>query len=575
MNIYNYNINNMSSTLITALYDIGREKLIGIDAHRPFSKYLNWFRHLLTINVPMVIFIPDYLQDYVIKYRPNNYQTKVIIRKFEDLHAYKYYDRIQATIDNMQREVGDRKPMHYVNCPEFMTARYETVLFSKIDFLKEVAEENPFSSEYFIWLDAGTFYDKPPFDVTLPWPDPYKIKILSTGKFLIADISSFNYRDKSILNNKKEYIKSHQNNICAYILGGNKSAVLSIHKLFWDEVESLLKLNIISNDQQVLQLIIIDDPDKYYIYYCTDKYHHDRPRPLNNRMIPYELSLGTKIYENYAKNTNLKLLTVATREIKDDHFIKWKKSAEHYGYDYEILSRTEKWNGFGTKIISYHNALTKLTTPYVVMTDCVDLFFTGSSYELLDKFLALNVDLIVGAEMQIAYPNGRHDSNLIQKFFEQIAEGPQMFPNSGFLMGKTSEMLKLMELNLGQIDDQAACFDAIYEGKMPLHIDYKTELIGNVPNYHRDNHLAIDYYQFDPKLQRYKSKLHNTYPPVFHFPGGNWEPMEKFYLDINPELSDINTVNNGPTVFIFVIIIILIIFLLLMFHYHNISILKL
>lgn len=575
-NIYNiYNIcsikryiSNMTTTLITALYNIGRDNLTGKNAHRSFTKYLNWFKHVLSINVPMVIFIPPDLVYYVKEHRNPQYQTNIIIRNFEDLAAYKYYDKIQNIINNMTREPNSDGsfPSYFTECPEFITAKYETIIFSKFDFLKEVSHENPFNTEYFIWLDAGTFYQEPPFNNKLEWPDPYKIRILR-DRFLISNYD-FNVNDTSPLSNKRSYLRLNRNEICAYILGGNYYAINLVHHQFWNEVENAINMGVINNEQHFLQLMALERPEYYYIWYQTRYQYPNMPIPLKDRMIPCELAIGTFIKENYPINQNIKLLAVATKEISPSSYQRWESTAIHYGYDYDIIGRDRKWEGFGSKIRLFHESLKNITTPYVVLTDCTDVFMCGSSDELYDKFIAENKDLIIGGEMKIYYPGGKYDRNTMIEFFSSIKQSPQSYPNSGFIMGKTHQVLELMKSNLEYEDDQGACFDAIYEGRTPMVIDYKTNLIGNVPNYGPENYRSVEYFKFNPIIRRYENSLHKTTPTIFHFPGKNWETMNNFFLMTESELISGSTENNAGWIFL-IILISFAIFLLIIYFWSK------
>ena len=337
------------TTIVTALYDIGRGELKGIDSYRPFSKYLSWFKNLLSINAPMVVFVDQSLASYVKEHRPENYQTKVVIRKFQELKAYKYHDRIQNTIHKMHRQVK-KKPNHFINCPEFSTAKYQTVIYSKFDLLLEVSEENPFDSNYFFWLDAGTFYDKPTFDFTVPWPDPLKVKVFG-DKFLLPNVC-FD-PDQSQIKDKRSYVLKHKADVCAYMLGGTKTAISKIHKKFWREVDHLLKLDLTTNEQMILQILFLKDPQDYYLWYQTRNNYPDLKVPECFRMIPYELAVGTFIPENYPINKDIKVLAVATKEVNKLRYQKWEQSAKHFGYNYEIVGKDKKWNGFKTKIMSF------------------------------------------------------------------------------------------------------------------------------------------------------------------------------------------------------------------------------
>ena len=552
------------ATLVTALYDIGRDKLKGKHAQRSFTKYLNWFKHVLRINVPMVIFVPKELEYYVLEHRPKEYLSKIVIREFTELHAYKYHDQMQSIINNMvlEPEPNGTIPKYFAECPEFITAKYETIIFSKFDFLQEVAQENPHNTKYFIWLDAGTFYDTPLFDYTLPWPDPYKIQMLG-DQFLLSD-HDFNIKDKSPLKDKRAYLRRNSNNICAFVLGGTKVAIDRVHTQFWNEVDNALKLGVINNEQHILQLMVLEQPDYYHLWHRTRYSYSQYSAPLKDRMIPVELAHGTKMFEPYPINTQVKVLTVATKEVTPSVYERWEISAKHFGYNYELLGTKQAWKGFGTKIELYRERLQSVTEPYTLLCDCTDLFFCGPAIELLDKFTIAQKEIVVGGELELYYPNGKHHVHTIKSFFEANKKSPQCFPNSGFIFGKTHLVKKLMDLHLGYSDNQAACFDTIFENKMTLNIDYDTEFVGNIPNYKERNSKAIHYFEF--KNGRYTNKISGATPIALHFPGKNWHTMHEFYSKCNIVDASTSTTTNSWWIIIIILIIVLILWIMTLFY---------
>lgn len=556
-----------STTLVTALYDIGRGSMSGKSAHRSFDKYLNWFKHVLSINVPMVVFIPDYLREYVADHRPAHYTTTVIVRKFEDLAAYRYYSRIQATIDSMVAEPPHQS--HFKECPEFLTAKYQTIIFSKFDLLKEVAATNYYKSQYFLWLDAGTFYSPPPFDVTLEWPDPHKMQILN-DRFLIPNIS-MDPSDVTPLVDKRSFLRTNRNDICTFCLGGSKSVIDATHRQFWAQVEDALSMGVINNEQNLMQLVILQNPDDYYLYYPTRTVHFDKSRPLRDRMVPYELALGTEMHAPYAVNPDLKVLTLATMEVPESRISRWLRTADYFGYDYDVLCRGDKWGGWNKKIRHCYEAMKKVDKPYTLICDCTDIFFAGSSHEMVRNFTEAGHNIMVGGEMYVHYQKGHNDREEVANYLDGIKQSPQRYPNGGFIMGRTSELLKLFQINLDYQDDQAGYFDAMYEHKIPMTIDYRTVLVGNVPNYRDKMAESVGYYEYDPVLHRYRSKIHGTYPCAFHFPGGNWDPMQEFYVKGVPCVaaaanasgtSSASTVDGETAAWIIIVILVVLLIIL-------------
>lgn len=521
----------MSVTLITSLYDIGREAMKGKYSHRPFDLYLQWFERLLSLNMNMIVIVPKNLESFVLTKR-NKDNTLIVIREFEDLAAYKYYPAMQAAIDKM-RQHSPTLPRHFIDCPEFNNAKYETIIFSKIDFLKEFSLLNPFKSKYFFWLDAGTFRTSLTFNNNCNF-DEYKCKLFD-NKFLIPDIS-LNIHDKSPLFNKKEFLLTNRNDICTYMLGGSAEIIDRVHKLFWQQVNLILKEDVINNEQNIFHLMILEDPDLYFVYPRTRRFYHNVSDPTCDRMIPHELCIGNFINVDYPINPNVKLLTYASKEIREEALGYWLKSTQHYGYDYSLLGRDEDWKDFSLKTKACYYEILKCEHPIIVITDSTDFFITGSSYELERKFLSTNKNILVGSEMFLHYVKGKNSKEEVKKHFESIKRSEQAFPNGGFIAGKRDFILKYLKLHFDYADDQAAMIDTIFEKKLDVNIDYENVLIGNVPNYGMKNSLAINYFTFDAEKRRYTNLKEGTYPVMLHFPGKNFGPMYNFFKESNANL---------------------------------------
>lgn len=539
----------MTTTVVTALYDIGRDKLSGKYAHRPFQKYLDWFQNLLLLNVPMVIFIPPELQSIVNR----KYPTKVVTRSFEQLQAYQYLNKTQSVIDHM-RTNNYRK--YFDECPEFITAKYETIIFSKFDFLAEVANSNPFQTEYFIWLDAGTFYYPPSFDYTLPWPDSYKIDIIK-DKFLLPN---WHYNPDII---KYDYMLQNDNAIYAYMLGGNKNSVNLVRKEFWAQVNKHLTAGVINNEQHILAIMLKERSDNFYLWKATGAKYSKLEIPTKDRMIPAELSTGTLMLENYPINNHIKLLTVASENIKPEQYQKWEQSAQYYGYNYEVLGRNSKWVSFNTKIKLCYDRLQSIKEQYTVITDCTDLFMCAPSQELYEKLS--NRNLVVGGEWGMFYRKGKYADNIIKSHFESIKKSEHAFPNGGFVCGQTTQVLKLMEAIIDYEDDQGGYYDIIYEKKLDFDIDYETKFVGNILDYGNIN-TKYQFY-FDEKRRRYINKQNGEAPIALHFPGKYWNAMKEFWHTSQTDSES----NEENWLILIIFVLVIIVFIVVLYLIYRLS----
>ena len=85
----------MSVTLVTALYDINRSKE---GDGRTFDEYLSWFKETLKVKSPMVIFVDESLEDFVLDCR-KGLPTKLISQSIEEVPYYPLNDKIQSVLD--------------------------------------------------------------------------------------------------------------------------------------------------------------------------------------------------------------------------------------------------------------------------------------------------------------------------------------------------------------------------------------------------------------------------------------------------------------------------------------------
>lgn len=139
-------------TFVTALLDIKRSELSSGTFQRPFKRYLDTLsillRHIKDKN--LVIYIEKEHEDLIRSIKSDN-----IIIKYIDcdmIRQSEYYEKIQSIRKNEEwrNQVGWLSESTQANLE-----LYNPLIFNKIHWLADVAEENPFGTEYFVWLDAG------------------------------------------------------------------------------------------------------------------------------------------------------------------------------------------------------------------------------------------------------------------------------------------------------------------------------------------------------------------------------------------------------------------------------------
>lgn len=141
-------------TLVTALYDIGREKE---GDGRSFSDYLRWFEATLSIQCAMVIFVSAKHKEFVEKARRKMmHLTLVVTQELHEIPQYKYLPFVQKLIKDQTTPV-DQLLGKLVATKDLVhrLPLYSIVIYSKFGWLKRAIKLNAFQSKCFLWIDAG------------------------------------------------------------------------------------------------------------------------------------------------------------------------------------------------------------------------------------------------------------------------------------------------------------------------------------------------------------------------------------------------------------------------------------
>jgi FkbM family methyltransferase len=141
---------NSKITLVTGIWDIGREKLSG-DWSRSFNHYLEKFEQLLKIENNLIIFGTSDLREFVFKIR-NNENTQFIERPLKWFTENEHFEKIQKI----------RTDPKWYNLAGWLSestqARlemYNPLVMSKMFLLHDAKILDKFNSEYLFWIDGG------------------------------------------------------------------------------------------------------------------------------------------------------------------------------------------------------------------------------------------------------------------------------------------------------------------------------------------------------------------------------------------------------------------------------------
>jgi hypothetical protein len=202
-------------------------------------KYNNWFKNTLKINCPYAFFGDKESIKLAKKYR-KELPTYYIEFDIEEFTTYKYKNKM----------ITDA-----THCP---SVELNLIWNEKIFMIERASKINPFSSDFFAWVDAGicNYRTEPPPSV--PFPNIGKLNNLP--------------KDKLIYSSSKDYIEQEvkRDNYYQHIAGTSfvihKNMINKFAVLYKQYLDKLVDRNNIWTDQVLWTHIYKDNKDLFFEY---------------------------------------------------------------------------------------------------------------------------------------------------------------------------------------------------------------------------------------------------------------------------------------------------------------------
>lgn len=245
------------TTFVTALYNIQRETK---GDGRKWSDYLEWFKETLQLPFPMVIYCSpeEELINLIQNHRSESVPTKIMFTEI----PYKYYEPIfQELLE--KKEYQER--MTNIGRVECKLPMYNVIQYSKFQWLKEVAETNPFQTDYFFWIDAGIsrfipkhLYSRIKSTITLP-----KQKLIIQHNDLLYYYPIMD-----------DYLWDSQCLMCGTMFGGDKEIMIDFANRMDEELKQRVAQGWINNEQILLAYLYHKKyKDMYHLIYNNTPNH--------------------------------------------------------------------------------------------------------------------------------------------------------------------------------------------------------------------------------------------------------------------------------------------------------------
>jgi hypothetical protein len=192
----------VSATIVTCYYKV--------KSKHPHSKYNEWiYNFLYYLRNNIIIFTSEDLVNYLKEIGKYNTKMMIITKNFEDIDIFKQYN-----IWDHQYEIDPQKDNRTKEC--------YIIWNSKMNFLNEAINLNPFKSNKFVWTDIGCLRDKRYCNYIMNYP---LYKNISNDKLDIVLINPFK--------NENQLIFQNELHLAGAIFGSSKETLKKIIPLYY------------------------------------------------------------------------------------------------------------------------------------------------------------------------------------------------------------------------------------------------------------------------------------------------------------------------------------------------------
>jgi hypothetical protein len=244
-------------TLVTGLWDLGRDKLNG-NWSRSYDFYLEKFKQLLDVDVNLIIFGDKNLEKFVSENRDES-NTQFILRDLDWFRNNEYFEMIQniRTNENWYNQSG-----WLVESTQAKLEMYNPLVMSKIFLLHDAKIFDKFNSDYLFWIDAGitNTVHKGYFthDKVLDKIGKYfnKFSFVCFPYEANNEIHGFEYsKMNDIVNNKINKVAR------GGFFGGPKDTIGNINSIYYNLLISTLKEGYMGTEESIFTLICYKHSD--------------------------------------------------------------------------------------------------------------------------------------------------------------------------------------------------------------------------------------------------------------------------------------------------------------------------
>jgi hypothetical protein len=248
---YKWNIKFNSPTFVTAFYPIRElENNTGTKIKKT-EEYFQLGEFVCSLRADLVIFTNEACKEKLEEMtKLRSFGTKIIVREFHELPFFKHRDKLEKI----------RKEYKIYNLNETKDTTFYTILtHSKMDFIKEICETNPFGTNRFCWIDFGITHTAQEPETIYRWMKhiPEKTKFMTVNHLEQTDY--------------KNYFHQIYHNVAAPIISGSSPYLLSFCEKYNKCVEKMFNDCWWQLEEAIMSIVQRENPGDFEYY--IGEYH--------------------------------------------------------------------------------------------------------------------------------------------------------------------------------------------------------------------------------------------------------------------------------------------------------------
>lgn len=327
------NIQHNSITLVTSIFDIGRDKLG--DFARPFSFYLDNICNLLKLNFNFVIFTDNKTKN-LIKERAKTGKNVVFVEKTAEKLFNDNID-IFSRLENIRKDEEWKSQADWLSkSPQANLKFYNPVVMSKVFQLHDASIYNFFNNEWVFWIDSGinSTVSNEYLNQIIGLPNLIKDKFLFISFPYDTNTKEIHGFDRKIL---EEYAQERVTAVCrGGFFGGHKDIISKINSEYYDLLNNISNEPTLGTEECIFSILPLLNKEDYIVAEINEdgliyKFFDD----IKNNSVKFRNKITTVEERLKNKKTALYILTF---ECPDQ----LAKTLVSFNHSYEFLTEPTK-----------------------------------------------------------------------------------------------------------------------------------------------------------------------------------------------------------------------------------------